>query len=164
MPEDALERRGNKRQIDLARAMMFNQMVRLGDALIATTPPLTLTLELEAAGKPTEAHVVQARVTKAEISAAGVILEDQLESDIAWTLLRYGRWNVEEEQEPHEDGSGWRVDLVARPQGDESQQMAERQGFLGIGTLSSLYSALFNEATLNEEGGVEQLAHEPVPA
>lgn len=163
VPEQAFERKASKRQIDVCGAMMANQMFRLGDATIGTTPPLTLSIELEAVEEPMEGGVVPMRITKAEMSAAGVPLHDGLESNIAWTLFRYGRWEVGEQQTPHQDGDGWRIDFVSRPPGPEAQQLAERQGFMGVGALSSLYSSLFNEATLDEDGHVEQLVHEPIP-
>lgn len=163
VPEEALKRNDAKREIDLPGAMLANQMVRLGDAMIGTTPPLALSIELDPEEKPIRPGTVRGVVTGADMVAGGAILEDTLESNIAWTLLRYGTWAVEDEQALSEDGDRVRIDFVARPPIEEARELAESQGFVGIGTLSSLYSSMFNEATLTVDGTVRHLAHEPVP-
>lgn len=164
VPSDSLERVGARRRISFGQAMKANEMFRLGDAQIMSSPPITLTLELEPLGAvPEPPSTTEARIVGARMRAAGGVLEDELESNIAWTLLRYGTWEVEEEQRSRESGPGWHIDFVARPRLEEARELAERQGFIGIGTLSSIYSSVFHEATLNGEKVIEQLGHEPAP-
>lgn len=163
VPESALERNGAKREIDLSGALLANQMVRLGDATIGTTPPLTLSIELDAEEKPIRPGTVNAVITDTRMTAANSLLEDPLESNIAWTLIQYGTWTIEEEQTLSNGGGEVRIDFVAQPPIQEAQELARRQGFISIGTLSSIYSAMFLEATLTVDGVVRHLAHEPVP-
>lgn len=163
VPVDALERVGSKRRIDFGRAMVASEMFRLGDAEVMSTPPITLALELELLDDTTAPGTAMTRIVSAQMKAVGQILDDDLESNIAWTLLRYGTWDVEEEQRPRDGGPGWHVEFVARPRLAEARELAENQGFVGLGALSSIYSSMFNEATLSDEHAVEQLGHEPVP-
>ena len=163
VPEAALRHNNAKREIDLPGAIVADHMYRLGDARIGTTPPLILSTEVEATEKPISPGTVSGVITSATMSAAGTTLDDPLESNIAWTLMIYGSWSVEEEHTLRADGSGWRTDFVARPPTEEAQEDAERQGMMGVGTLSSLYSSMFHEATLTVDGRVKQLDDPPVP-
>jgi hypothetical protein len=45
----------------------------------------------------------------------------------------------------------------------EEREVVEDQGFAMVGVLSSMYSALFNEATLDDSGAVQRLDHHSEP-
>jgi hypothetical protein len=163
VPVGALDHSGTKRRIDFGAAMGASEMFRLGDAQIMASPPITLSLELEALDEPTAPGTATVRVVNAQMSGSEGALTDDLEANIAWMLFRYGSWSVEQEQRERDHGSGWFIDYVARPGMEEARALAEQQGFIGVGTLSSIYSTMFNEATLSEQLHVEQLSHDPEP-
>jgi hypothetical protein len=46
---------------------------------------------------------------------------------------------------------------------EEAHEIVERQGFAMVGALSSMYSAMFNDITLDDEGAVRRLDHHSEP-
>jgi hypothetical protein len=160
---DRLTTRGTKLEIGLAEAVAVNEMSRFDDCLLATIPPLTLRLHVdnrEASDDPSNAG--SAAVTCVEILAAGHALTDELERRIAFFLLRFGRWEVEQELQFGADGNVVTIDLVGRPP-QPADAANDGQPFASVGMLSSLYAALFTEATISIEGDVDQLDHRPRP-
>lgn len=131
---DHLQPRGSKLEIDLPRAIAADEMSRFGDCLLGTKPPLIFRVHCEQEG-PIDAKRV---------------------------FFRFGGWGIEQELQHGTGGDVTAIDLVARPldSGDERQA---QQDFAFVGMLSSLYAALFNEATLSPEGEVDQLEHRPEP-
>ena len=160
VPADKLERGAVKREIEMTAAMKANEMARLGDAWVGTTPPLTLSLSLQSSEIPHSGQTVSATVEAVNMKAAGVVLDDSLESDLAWILFRYGSWQIEEEQTYDETRNAFEIDYVAQPPDEEARKLAAEQGFISIGTLSTIYSSMFNEATLATDSQILQLDHE----
>jgi hypothetical protein len=97
-----------------------------------------------------------------EILAAGVSLTDNQEIDIAWFLMLFGDWPAEDPQMLMKDGAPRAIEMGVNPPPEELEAI-ERQGFGIIGTLSSMYSAMYNELTLLGDGEVRELRHEPDP-
>jgi len=160
---EKLEPTGNKYGIDLQTAIPSNELSRFGDCMLGTVPPLTLRLQVEqAGGRPAARGQVKVRVTGVEILAAGVPLTDNQEIDIAWFLMLFGDWPAEDPQMLMKDGAPRAIKMGVNPPPEELEAI-ERQGFGIIGTLSSMYSAMYNELTLMPEGGVRELRHEPDP-
>ena len=80
--------------VDMPTGMMENEMVYLGDRSIGTRPPLRLRFDADPA--TTEPLAADGTV-KFTISGVGVYcgddeLLDPIEKEIAWMLIRYGRW------------------------------------------------------------------------
>lgn len=162
---EQLKPRGSRYGINIADALVANTLARLGDRMIATRPPLTLTLSVEDIGKEardrdTEQRAV--RVTDARISVAGSTLHDDTEIKIAWFLLRFGDWEAEDPQIRMSDEAVQTIDISANPS-PENLAQAEREGFATVGMLSSMYSRIYNELTLAPDGAVRELRHEPDP-
>jgi hypothetical protein len=160
---ERLRQRGAKYEISLGEAMAANAMGRFGDCLLGTRPPLILRLHVEQLVAPDpHAHSAEVRITKTDILASGRVLRDELERKIAWYFMNWSGWEVEQRLTRGPAGRLVTVDLVSRPSSEALEAVAE-QGFACVGMLSSLYAALFNEATLSRQGEVDELVHRPEP-
>lgn len=158
-------RKGSIAKLKLTHAMRANEMCFLGDAMIATTPPLVLRLTADAKAPQTLGDAdsdgrrrVSFTIGEVEILAAGTILTNAEERRIAHALMQSGPWEVEETASLDRDDNLVSVDFTHRPA--EEQPGVPHQS---IGTLSSLFSASFNQATLDEEGTPSRLAVDPEP-
>jgi hypothetical protein len=163
VPLDKLTPKGKKYAIDVKDALVYNELSRFGDRWIATRPPLTLIVHVEeGSGQPTASDQVIVKITGVEISAAGVVLKEDQEANIAWFLMLYGTWPDEEPQMKMEDGKPRAIELSVNPTPEKLEQV-EREGFTSIGILSSMYSSMYNQLTLTPDGEVRELQHEPDP-
>ncbi len=149
-------------ELHLTKAMKFNQMARFGDRTIGTVPPLELRLESEEFGERTHPNTATVVIRDTELRAAGRTLTDGVEKQIAFLLFRYGRWDIETPAEIDSTGRITSISLQAAPP-EEMRQVVEEQGFAIVGALSSMYSAMFNEVTLDDEGAVQRLDHHSEP-
>lgn len=140
---------GHYSQIEFVQAMKENEMASLGDYSIGTTYPLTLklTASLDKPRTISPEGRVEMTIGAVEISAAGVVLEDKIERNIALYLMMYGKWQY--------DGGRIELDKAGLPIAAVHTSMPEEptpgQGFEMIGPVSSLYSQHYNSLTL--EGG-----------
>lgn len=149
--------------LKLTDALPANEMGFLGDATIATTPPLALrlqadpeaprTLGAEEAGGHRRATFT---IDDVEVLAAGAVLVDDEERRIAQALMQLGGWEVEETASIDENDEVVSVDFTHRP-AEEQPGVPHHQ----VAPLSSLYSAAFNQATLDEDGAPSRLAVDP---
>lgn len=149
-------------ELGWGEAIKFNEMVRFGDRTVGTVPPLELRLEVEEVGDRVRPDTATVLIKSTQLLAAGQPLEDQVERKIAFLLFRYGRWNIETPAEIDATGRITSIAVLAAPP-PEAQKEVERQGFAFVGALSSMYSAMFNEITLDDEGAVRQLDHHSDP-
>jgi hypothetical protein len=152
---------GNRSEIEIGEAMRFNQMRRFGDRIIATKPPLELRLRVDEHGERGE-NVATVEITELKQFAAGEELVDEFERRVAFLLLRFGRWQHETLAELGSEGRIQAISLKVTPPPEELENV-ENQGFAMVGILSSMYSALFNEATLDDAGAVQRLDHYSEP-
>jgi hypothetical protein len=145
---------GNYSQIEFTQAMKENEMASLGDYSIGTTYPLKLRLAA-AMDKPRTISAegrVEMTIGAVEISAAGSVLEDKTEQNIALYLMLYGSLQYD----------GGRIELdesglpVAAVHTSAPEEPTPGQGFEIVGSVSSLYSQHYNSLTL-EEGRVLRL-------
>lgn len=155
---------GGKMFLALEQALRANELGLLGDAWIGTTPPLVLTLVADPAQPrtlegPPEGRHANFVVGSIEISCRGRRLETDLERRIAWSLMDLGHWQMDENVEVASDGTVVRVNYKFEP----AEPVEESQGFAIVGSLSSLYSALYNLTTLDEAGEVISLRRRPEP-
>lgn len=160
---DRLQPRGSKLEIDFPGAYAANEMSRLGDSLLGTKPPLVFRMKVRQLGDiDPQTGKARVEVTSVDLMADDRTLSDELERRIAWYFLRFGRWEVKQEPQLGPTGEVIAIDLVAQPEIVDAERQAE-QDFASVGMLSSLYAALFDEATLSAEGEVDELDHRPEP-
>ncbi|TDC12701.1 hypothetical protein [Actinomadura bangladeshensis] len=170
---NVLQRNNGRASISFESASMANEFVFLGDAMVGTIPPLTFSV-LADKTKPRVAGPIKDEQRSVEFTIGGVelisgqnVLVDELEQRIAWFLMLYGNWEVEQILRIEEEGGNRidRIDTVTTPPSpdrDAAAQISE-QGFALVGYLSSMYSSLWNAATLTDEGDVRRLRQEPDP-
>jgi hypothetical protein len=160
---EKLNRRGEKYEIDLPAAMRANLLSRFGDCAIGTPPPLALVFRTTDLSSPEDDEdTATVRIEDVRLRAAGVDLESDEERSIAWFLLRFGDWQAEQAVIRGDDGRVEAIEIRVGPL-PEHLEAIERQGFGMVGMLSSMYSSLYNEATLTQQGGVREVRHEPDP-
>ncbi len=157
-----MELRDGRYELELAEAMKFNQMGRLGDRTVGTVPPLELHLDVEEKGERSRPNMATVVVKDVQMQAAGRPLVDKSEQRIAFLLFRFGGWDIETPAEVNGQGRLRSFTLQAAPP-LEARGIVERQGFAMLSPLSSMYSALFNEITLDDEGAVRHLDHHADP-
>lgn len=148
-------RKCNHAEIEFLRAMKENEMAVLGDYTIGTRYPLTLRLIADM-NKPREILAngkVSMWIRGSEIRAGDILLEDRIERNIAFYLMMYGKWQYDGGQ-IELDGDGLPVAAVHSVYPEE---ITPNQGFEMIGSLSSLYSQIYNFLTLEEDGRVTKL-------
>lgn len=152
-PERFVDAAGNV-VVDMQTGMMENELVYLGDKMIGTRPPLRLRFEAD----PTSTNPVAADGTvKFTISAVRVYcgedeLLDNLEKEIAWTFMRYGRWKVDGPFAEFKGDQLLAVDFRWDPEQNTNQ------GFEMIGTLSEVFCRYYSERTMSDQGVVQLLA------
>lgn len=160
-----LAREESAATLKLTDALLASEMGFLGDATIATTPPLVLRLQADPGAPRTlgaEEGGGQRRATftvdDVEILAAGTALVDEEERRIAQALMQLGGWEVEETASIGENDEVVSVDFAYRPAAEQAGVPHHQ-----VAPLSSLYSAAFNQATLDENGAPSRLAVDPDP-
>lgn len=91
-------------------------------------------------------------IGSAEIAVGNVSIEDKVERNIALYLMMYGRWNYDGAQVEFDD-QGLPIAVIHQVTPEDP---IPDQGFEIIGSLSSLYSQVYNSLTL-EQGRVSRL-------
>jgi len=163
-----LSREKEAMTLSLETAMKANELVALGDAWIATRPPLVLSVLADmnkpraVRDKTPRAQEVAFTIGRVELLCTGRALTDEVEQRIALFLIQFGSWEMHEELRYSDDGRPARVDIVLEPT-VPPESHAITQDFHMIGQLSSMYSTLFTLATMTEQGDVTNLSHEPDP-
>lgn len=162
-----LVRRDGRLELPLVDALKANELGLLGDAMIGTRPPLTFDLIADP-GKPQQrresddnTQEIGFTIGGVEFTCAGRTLADRLEQRIAWFLMLYGRWGSEEVPHLTSAGELERISYVSGPPAEDDS--AEQQGFAFVGSLSSMYSTLFNSLTMTDDGGFRRPRLEPDP-
>lgn len=159
---DLMRPNGRRHELELTEAIRANQMGRFGDRTIGTVPPLALHLEVEEIAKRTAPDTATVAVRTVQMLAAGRPIVDPVEQRIAFVLFRFGNWPIDTPAGLDSNGKLASVTLEAAPP-EEVRDMVARQGLAMVGALSSMYSALFNEITLDDEGAVRRLDHHSEP-
>jgi hypothetical protein len=149
-------------ELDLTEAVRFNQMARFGDLTVGTVPPLELRVGVEEIGERAPGEdAARLVITDVALLAAGQPLTDDVEQRVAFLLFRYGGWEVDTPADVDPGGRITSFTLKAAP--EDAEAIVARQGFAVVGALSSMYSALFNEITLDAETAVRLLDHHTEP-
>lgn len=149
---DALTVSNERAGITFAEAMVANEMSILGDRFIGTRAPLVLSLVAD----PEKPRVIQPdgkvpfTIGAVEMYSAGERIRDAREKTIAFYLMFYGRWSME--QSPQTDGSLLRsLDFVFSPVEDSGQ------GFEIVGTMSGMISQQYNQLTTTMSRSIRRL-------
>lgn len=159
---DRMQPRGGRYELELTEAIKFNEMSRFGDCRIGTVPPLELRLDVEEQGDRARPDTATVVIKDAYMLAAGQRLDEELEQRIAFLFFRHGRWEIDTPAEVDEQGRMTSFALQAGPPPD-AREAVDHQGFAIVDALSSMYSALFNEITLDDGGAVRRLDHRSEP-
>jgi|tagenome__1003787_1003787.scaffolds.fasta_scaffold20608799_2 hypothetical protein len=130
--------------------------------MIATRPPLRLDLNVADLTTSPGSSERTVQITDATLSGERGELESEEERRIAFFLMRFGDWEVEDSVRLDSEGAVEAIEIVLTP-GEGKADLLNEQGFVMIGTLSSMYSQLYNEITLTDQGRVREMRHEPVP-
>jgi hypothetical protein len=166
-----LERRNGNLVLSFETAMKANELGLMGDSMIATRPPLTLSLIADPS-KPQSARQISKTeeelrfaIGGVELSCGGQVLATAREQRIAWFLMLFGHWEVNQDLRSDSGGRLERINFQVTPPvpDEESAKAIRRQGFAVIGHLSEMYSTYYNLMTLTETGEVQHLRHEPDP-
>jgi hypothetical protein len=158
-----LQLKRNKASLSLAEGIMFNELGALGDRMIGTTSPLVLSL-YPAEGEEPAVSLSDAtasfRIDKVVMSAGGRELRTKVERLIAFQLIFFGGWSLEENSEIV-DGRLKRYAYECRPYDPEGVEA--KQGFSIVTSLSSLHAMRYTLSTLEESGRLLALRAEPEP-
>ena len=141
--------------LPLPEAMKANEMGSLGDRVVATEWPIGLTFYSDP-DKPREVSDdgrVLFTIGRVEHRVAGRVVTRPNEQHILWRLMLYGGW---EEETPVEivDGTLVSVPFLLLP--TEACELVS-QPFAMHAPLSSIYSKMFNDVTLGDQGEVTGL-------
>ena len=130
-------------------ALRANEMADVGDYQLGTTPPLLYKLIAD----PTMPRSVAAdgkcvfRIGSVEIHCGGNRIEDVAEQKIAWFLILFGSWNLDEPTADVRDGLLHSVDYSAVP-----EQPASDVGLCLVDAASTMISRCYSHSTESATG------------
>lgn len=149
--------------IDLAHAMARNEMAVLGDRMICTLPPLTMTFEGDTEDERSKLDAQgQALFTIKQINMTcdSNPIDNDIEKRIAFYLMRYGSWVSDGVPAEVVDGKLKSFQFSFKP---ELEDELDNQPFQSLGTLSSMISSAFQELTVENNGVVSMdVRYDPV--
>lgn len=144
---------GERAHVSLPVALKANEMATLGDVMVGTRTPLSLTLfadpKTSAPGNRRDGYPMT--IARVEMRCAGKLLETKEERRLALFFMLYGPWKTRDRAEVTEDKIQ-SVTFDASPDVPD-----ENVGFDNLGFMSSLFSSYFNSATLSEDMTVRAL-------
>jgi hypothetical protein len=150
---DHLARTGDKFTIDMFKAARVNELARLGDVTIGTTPPLKFRRLVDKSKPRTIGPKSEVALTFAggAFYCGGAEITDPVEQSIAWIFIRFGNWICEGPQALLSGREVDAIDLVWEPR----ERANEHERFEIIGSLSSMFSRHYALQTLAEDGVVQ---------
>ncbi|PDS46347.1 hypothetical protein CO662_36170 [Rhizobium anhuiense] len=153
LSKKAFRREGKHFVIDFQNAMARNEMASLGERLIGTLPELAMELRTssEEAEVPDETGQVPFIIREIGIYCGGREVLDKAAKDIAFYLVRYGRW-PEKDTVPLFEGNK----VIGLRAAFAPEEPAEEQGFDFVGSLSQMISSAYRELTIRD-GAVASL-------
>jgi hypothetical protein len=134
--------------LPLTEALRYNSMADLGDATLATTPPITFRVRADPTHprKIEEVGKVAFTIGSVQLFAGRTEVTDKNERSLLFYLMMYGSWiEIESEAEVRNGELEW-VDFVVQPQGEEEDE-DDPQPFRTIGSLSTMIANRYNELT-----------------
>ncbi|MBB3165756.1 hypothetical protein FHS25_006268 [Rhizobium laguerreae] len=159
LSKSAFKKSGKHFAISFVQAMAVNEMATLGDRSIATLPRLAIqfwtTPELAMEPDENSEVVFTIKAIKFECGDTEIIGDEA--RDIAFYLMRYGRWSCGE-QTPLFDGNK----VIALQFVFEPDEVHADQGFETIGGLSQMVSSAYRELTVDDTGVMAlDIRHDP---
>ena len=146
----------------LTDAIKANETHLLGDHSVAILPSLSLKLysDPKKPRKVATDGLANFTVVEAELYCGDKVIDDVNEQQIAWILLNYGDWPIDETQAEISGGELISVSFQAAP----AERANPNEQFEIVGILSGMLSRQYNEITA-PSGPVERLStdHHPVP-
>lgn len=148
----------NKCELKLDQALALSEMASLGDRMIGTKTPLRLRLNADPIKTSAIDENGQCQFTIGSVGlySQNILIEDTIESNIAFQLIMAGRWN-ESEDVALKDNKISYIEYTY-----EAEIPNEEQGFNIIGNLSSIISSKYDSSTISD-GKIERLSPEGSP-
>lgn len=159
-PLDLLDQNGYLK-LDMKHAVRFNELGRLGDITIGTTPPLTLRLSANPSKPNTIGPDGLAPFTVGEVTMLSEerVLARPDEREMAWTLMTLGEWAAQDVKAIVIDGKLSAIEYSWLPN-ERANEQTER--FEMIGTLSRMFSRYYAQQASGKSGAAQiELEHRP---
>ena len=159
-PHDLLDANGYLK-LDMKHAVRFNELGRLGDMTIGTTPPLTLRLTADASKPNVIGPDGMAPFTVGDVTMLSEerILTRRDEQEIAWIFMTLGEWAEQDVKAIVTDGKLAAIEYSWLPN-ERPNEDTER--FEMIGTLSRMFSRYYTEQANGKPDAVQiELEHRP---
>jgi hypothetical protein len=159
-PHDLLDENGYLK-LDMQHALRFNELGRLGDMTIGTTPPLTLRLSAD----PSKPNAIDSDgVAPFTVGEVTMLCEDRVltrqdEREMAWIFMTLREWAEQDVKAIVDDGKLSAIEYAWLPN-ERANEGAER--FEMIGTLSRMFSRYYTQQASGTAGAVQiELEHRP---
>lgn len=151
VPPSTFASSGTKAQLGLPEALAANRMGLLGDKMVGTRPPLRLRMEVDELRRDGEERLCS--IKSVTIYSEDRLLKDPVERRIATFLILNGSWHETTELQKNDDGEDSVLELSYAPYEDDGTQ--SKQGFVLMGSLSSMISTFFRRGTVDEGDSVK---------
>ncbi|MBX5272611.1 hypothetical protein HJB99_28785 [Rhizobium sp. NLR17b] len=159
LPKSAFKRVGKHFKVSFARAMACNEMAILGDRTIATLPRMSIEFRTtpDLAMEPNEKSEVLFTIKSMRFECGDTEIVGDDAREIAFYLMRYGRWSCGEPKALFEGKKVIALQFVFEP-----EEVHEDQGIETIGGLSQMVSSAYRELTVDDTGVVAlDIRHDP---
>jgi hypothetical protein len=145
-----------KRGIDMFRAAMLNDLSRLGDRLIGTTPPLKLRFLADVSKPHSISPDGEAVFTIGDVAvfSGDTPITDATERNIAWIFMHFGDWECSEPRAILNGNELEAIEFEWLPR----EPANDGQNFEKIGFLSSMFSRRYATQTLGNVGVIQTQA------
>ncbi|MCK1269166.1 hypothetical protein IVB44_06635 [Bradyrhizobium sp. 49] len=157
-PHDLLDENGYLK-LDMKHAVCFNELGRLGDMTIGTTPPLTLRLTADTPNAIGPDGMAPFTVREVTMLSEDRVLTRADEQEIAWIFMNLGEWAEQETKAIVTDGRLSAIEFSWVP---EERLNEDTERFEIIGTLSRMFSRHYSQQANGEPDSVQiELEHRP---
>ena len=154
VPSDGFDLADGDYSLSFGESMKRSEMVRLGDCMLGTKPPLEFRLLSDPA---CDRHVqpsgeVRFTIGAVELRAGGQVIEDPLEKRIAWFLLRCSSWDVVDFPTEVVGGDIISATFQVGPAEHSSAEDDAGEDFEFLGFMSQMLSRQYSAMTSDESG------------
>ncbi len=157
------QRYGKKWGIRFTDAVKRNRMATLGDAFIATTPPLKLRFKADLTKYCgiNESNELNFTIGEVALFCGDRVVTDARDRRLVSYLILHGRWEATDPSPLLEGGVLQGVEFAWWP-GDR-EGISEHQPFSMVGTLSGMYSIFYRGITSDHDGRVMRINVDTIP-
>jgi hypothetical protein len=143
----------DKLGIDMFKAAQLNDLSRLGDRLIGTTPPLRLRFVADKSKPHSISPTGEVAFTIGEfgVFSGATEITDTTERNIVWIFMQFGDWVCNEPQAIMNGNELEAIEFEWSPK----DRPNEGQNFEMIGAISAMFSRFYATQTLGEQGVVQ---------